>query len=405
MPTPDSSEYIKKKKHTIIQSTITSNKLNYFTTNYERSFSGIVLSKFLQNNQKIPSRIFSRIPSLPPAAPLGVSSDIFSFARTLLSTFSNFDVAPSVGTALTVNNQSIGTYEYTTRKNSTSISSFNASDWFTSTKDTVSSWITVNGDLTIDAGQILTPSVRKLFTVLYVSGNLICNGTITMTGRGSNHSGTGDSGGFIAPVDIRIGSGTFTSVTNPQIPSSGGTGGSGITEDNSRNNGVDGSNGGTGGGGSGGKFGGTRSGTGSAGTCFSGGTGGGGTSAGTSSNGATNGGAGGDFSGTQASGGTGNPGGSIESPYKGGNGTGGTLIVIVGGTLFGNGTISANGVAGSGGTGTAGGGASGGGSVTVLYGSDSSSITPVASGGTINGGLAGGAGGSGTARKLAIGAN
>jgi hypothetical protein len=76
--------------------------------------------------------------------------------------------------------------------------------------------------------------------------------------------------------------------------------------------------------------------------------------------------------------------------------------VIVGGTLSGTGTIVANGVDGVRPSGSIAGGASGGGSVTVLYGTDSSSITPTATGGA---GQFSGNGGNGTARKLAIGAN
>jgi hypothetical protein len=76
--------------------------------------------------------------------------------------------------------------------------------------------------------------------------------------------------------------------------------------------------------------------------------------------------------------------------------------VIVGGTFSGTGTIAGNGVNGVRPSGSIAGGASGGGSVTVLYGTDSSSITPTATGGA---GEFSGNGGNGTARKLAIGAN
>ena len=79
----------------------------------------------------------------------------------------------------------------------------------------------MNGNLTINSGQTFIPSVRKLFTVLYVTGNLVVNGSISMTGRGANHSGTGSSGGATTAVDIRIGTGTFSAVVNPQIPAAG----------------------------------------------------------------------------------------------------------------------------------------------------------------------------------------
>jgi hypothetical protein len=74
----------------------------------------------------------------------------------------------------------------------------------------------------------------------------------------------------------------------------------------------------------------------------------------------------------------------------------------VGGTFSGTGSITAGGVGGIRPGGAVAGGASGGGSVTVLYGTDTSSITPTATGGSGN---FSGNGGNGTARKLAIGAN
>lgn len=339
-----------------------------------------------------------------PTPPTGSTNDILSFSRSLATTFTGYDVTPTDGGALTINSQSVGNYEYTTRKGNTTISSFTAADWFTNTKDTTSSWIVVNGNLTINAGQTLIPSVRKLFTVLYVTGNLVCNGSISMSARGANHSGTGESGGATTAVAIRIGTGTFGAVTNPQIPATGGAGAVGTTVDNAVSSGTAGTAGGTGGGGAGAKFGGVRSGGGAAGTCFSGGSGGGGTGSGTAGTAEANGGKGGDGSGGATAGGTGNPGGASGgvNGLQGGSGTGGTLIIIVGGTLSGSGTIAANGVNGVRPPGAMAGGGSGGGSVTVLFGTDTSSITPTATGGA---GEFSGNGGAGTARKLAIGAN
>ena len=344
----------------------------------------------------------------PPPPPTGSSADILSYARALSTTYATTAVAPTAGTSLTLNSQSVGTFDYTVFNGNTTVSSFSESGWFTSTKDTASAWVVVNGNLTINVGQTIQPAQRKLFTVLYVTGNLVCNGSISMTARGANHSGTGDSGGATTAVDIRIGTGTFGAVTDPQIPATGGAGATGTNVDNQVVNGTAGSAGGTGGGGAGGKFSGTgRSGGGAAGTCFSGGGGGGGM-LGSASNAGTadaNGGKGGNALGSVSAGGSGNPGGTGTGGANGpdGNaGTGGTLIVIVGGTLSGSGTIAANGVAGNRASGQVGGGGSGGGSVTVLYGTDSSSITPTTTGGA---GSACGSGGAGTARKLAIGAN
>jgi hypothetical protein len=80
------------------------------------------------------------------------------------------------------------------------------------------------------------------------------------------------------------------------------------------------------------------------------------------------------------------------------NGTAGTLVIYVSGTLSGSGNIDSSGLKG----GVDGGAGSGGGSITVFYNTDSSSITPRAPGqaGSPWNGFAGGLGGTGTARKL-----
>lgn len=336
-----------------------------------------------------------------PTPPSSSSDDILTFSRTLATTFTGYDVEPVDGGALTINSQSIGNYEYTARKGNTTVSTFTASEWFTSTKDTTSSWIVVNGNLTINSGQTFIPPVRKLFTVIYVTGNLVCNGVISMTGRGANHSGIGDSGGATTARDIRIATGTFSTVSNPQVPATGGSGGLGRSTDG-KNDGTAGTNGASGGGGSGYRFIGGTSGSGSAGTCFTGGAGGGAAyNTGTAGNGGDNGGAGGQGVPTNSNiitGGTGNPGGNTGTAQAGGNGTGGTLIVIVEGSITGTGSIVADGIASNRIGGGAPGGASGGGSLTVMS-KPLSSITVSATGGN---GLSGGNGGNGTARRLAI---
>lgn len=345
-----------------------------------------------------------------PAPPAGSSADLLSFSRSLATTYTGYNAVPTDGGALTINSQSLGNYEVTARNGNTTISSFTASDWFTSTKDTTSSWIIVNGNLTIDAGQTIIPPVRKLFTVVYVTGNLVCNGSISMSARGANHSGTGDSGGATTAVDIRIGTGTFSAVVNPQIPATGGAGGLGRNT-SGQTAGTDGTNGGTGGGAGGAWFtSGTTSGAGRAGTCFSGGSGGGGmySTAGQGpapTSGGLNGGAGGNGGGNQISGGgAGNPGGTgmdfgvTSVAYAGSNGTGGVLIVICEGNISGTGSFSAAGSAGGGVA--ARGGGSGGGSISILYKTNTSDSTTTSVTGGTNG-----PGGAGTARKLAIGSN
>ncbi len=361
--------------------------------------TALTTAQILQNHNAVYSRY-------PPSS----GASILALARTIATTYSGQTIAPTAGGSLTINSQLVGNYEYAVA-GTTTVSAFNAADWFSSTKDTVSSWIIINGDLTINSGQTFTPSVRKLFTVIYVTGNLVCNGTISMNARGANHSGTGDSGGATTAVDIRIGTGTFSAVVNPQIPAAGGAGGAAKLYNSggaNYNNGTAGTNGGTGGGGTGETYLGTATAAaGSAGTCFSGGTGSGGAFNANSSAGEANGGAGGAGStgGANTGGGTGNPGGSGfgSGGVSGSSGTGGTLIIICAGALSGSGTINANGVNSTRPAGSTGGGASGAGSVTVLFATNpGSAVTVAATGGT---GQASGNGGNGTARKLAIGAN
>lgn len=325
------------------------------------------------------------------------------------------NTAPTSGGTLTVNGESLASYDYAIRSGET-LASFNASDWFTNTQDTRSAWCVVRGDLTINSGVTFTPPVRKLFTVLVVTGNLTVNGTISMTARGANHSGTGNSGGATTARAIRIANGTFSGIQNPEIPAAGGAGGGRRTGPGGFNGnaGTNGSGGGCGGGGGGGFNSGAaiQSGAGSAGTSFSGGSGGGGTAGfNTGADAVTNGGAGGliacqsGFSGGGS--GAGNPAGVVvtaanSSATVGNDGTGGVLIVVVLGTLSGSGSVSSNGSTGGVNANPSGsGGCSGGGSVTILAATDSSSISPQANGGAVTGG-SGGFGGAGTARKLAI---
>ncbi len=347
--------------------------------------------------------------SIPPVIVISYNTDVLTFARRLNTLYGGATVTPTSGGTLSLNDKSVGSYDYTSRSGNTTISSFADSDWFTTTEDTVSAWIIINGNLTVNAGQTVIPTKRKLFTVVYVNGNLTVNGSISMTARGANHSGTGSSGGFTAPVDILLATGTYSAVSNPQIPATGGEGGA-VRNTNGSNNGTAGSNGGTGGGGSGQRFLAGTAGAGSAGTCFSGGTAGAGCfgSSGTevAGSGEINGGRGGNanVSGNQVSaGGSGNPGGTgtgLPNGPDGLSGTGGSLIVICEGSLSGSGSLVSNGVDGTGTGGQVFGGATGGGSISVFFLSNPASAVTV----TANGGSAGqaGAGGTGTARKLAL---
>ena len=336
-------------------------------------------------------------------------------AARFLSNSTSATGGPVSGGTVSINSQSVGSFDYVT-VGTTTISSFTNADWFTTTEDTRSAWIIVKGDLTINSGQTVIPTNRKLFTVVYVTGNLVVNGSISMTQRGANHSGTGNSGGATTAVDIRLGTGTFSAVVNPQIPATGGSGG-GTRSTSGINAGTAGTNGGTGGGASGSKssLSGTigTAGSGAAGTCFCGGGSGGSvynTGVGgpyTGGNAVANGGAGGDGGGQGAGnqvaiGGVGNPGGTgkyfgnLDSRTDGASGLAGVLVVICEGALSGSGTIVSTGTPPTSFGVTGGGG--GGGAITVFYGTNPASAV------TLNA-TASGSGGDGTSRKLAIGSN
>ena len=281
------------------------------------------------------------------------------------------DTTPIAGGTLTVNGVSLGSYDYVKKTGNQTVSSFLNSDWFTTTADSVSAFVIVIGDLTINSGQVFTPSNRKLFTTIYVTGNLIVNGQIAMDLRGANH---GSSGSNIAAGDIKIINGTLSGVLNPTIPAVGAAGGTPPTFTNS-NPGSNGLNGQTAGGGTGGNRSAASVGKGADGTSFSGGAASGGANQNSSSDASPNGGAGSagvtTVPGSQAAGGgAGNPHGN--TPGAGGtqpeDGTGGTLIIICLLTYSGSGTITSRGGNGGGGAGAgpSGGGGSGGGSITIL---------------------------------------
>ena len=223
-------------------------------------------------------------PAVTTTSAASSGPSILTFARTLAASYPSGTVAPTAGGALTINEENVGNFEYAVRPGETVSSSWNEANYFSSTEDTVSSWIIFNGNVTIDAtftsGAPMRPSKRKLFTVVYVTGNLTMNGVMSMSARGANHSGTGNSGGYTAPVNIRLATGSFTqqlpfaaTITNPQVPANGGAGAA-TRSTTGATSGVAGVSGGTGGGGGGYWFssGGTVA-AGGAGTCFSGGAG------------------------------------------------------------------------------------------------------------------------------------
>lgn len=184
--------------------------------------------------------------------------------------------------SLYLNGNFAGLYDYAYISGNLTITTeecHNAWDhWFTGNQDTHWALVCVDGAFTQDNRVIIRPPVRKLGFVLNVDGNYTLNGMISMTNRGANHSGTGDSHGYTAPVAIPV-NGSIT------IPATGGAAGARAINTTGGTH-VAGGNGGTATNGSGGGGGGcamgavslTRmeGGAGSAGTCFTGGTGGGG---------------------------------------------------------------------------------------------------------------------------------
>lgn len=338
------------------------------------------------------------------------------------------------GGTMTLNSVSLGSYDYTYINTAESISSFSNGNYFTTTEDSRSALIYVDGDLTIASGQTFIPSNRKLFTAIFVNGNLDVDGTISMSLRGANHGSSPGSSVTKGAVKL-IANGTYSSVPNPII-SEDGAGGGAVTataqsnDDKAGNVGSNGSGGGTGGGGGGGAGvggnnpggynGQAKGGAGATGTSFSGGPGGGGAvdltggsldSTQTGASGSANGGQGGKGSPNpshySAEGGAGNPGGQGtdadgDQPVTNGkDGTGGCLVIFVEGNYTGDGDIEAKGRNNNGE-----GGSSGGGHVSIFVKGTDNGPTPSAAGGVTDNNevidsAIGGNGGAGTARKMA----
>lgn len=359
------------------------------------------------------SPLYICVPPITFAGGNGSAATLYDFARTLATcgvystvanpgTNYNGNKIPTGGT-LTVNGNSCGNYEYNVLSGGTTLNQATVATLFSSTLD-ISTWIVVQGDLTIPASVVLIPNVnpsysapatttspdpyakRRLFMVVYVTGNLSIgdsSSAISMTGCGGNTSATGANiGTFNVPIASNI---YYFSTPNvsPTIQSVGGAGGAAVTSANGNSGdnapvSVDGSALYTGGGGSGNQTAGANySGAGGSGSAFSGGTGGGSATKNTgATDGSSLGGVGGTGSGGASSvGGTGNPGGT-GGAASGSTGTGGVLVVICEGTISsGGGKLRANGINSviSGGQE---GGASGGGIVAVIK-SSSTSFTDV----------------------------
>jgi len=304
---------------------------------------------------------------------------------------------------------------------------------------------------TLNSGHTYRPNQPCRGMIIYCTGNMVINGTIDMTGKGAKADPTntaswnsaGSDGNTVGSNGLQIGllkSGSTDTFTNDgsgfngcgtaartavanQQPISGngkiytiarqGAGGGAGASGSAPLQGSDGSPGassnqtGGGGGGSTSNSSITQAGNGAYGSCWSGGSGGGGTH---TSNGPGvhaeiwgGAGGGGNFGGN--AGGAGNPGGAGNSNHgsNGETGTGGTLIIICGGTISGNGTLRS--VGSNGGAfvshSCGGGGGSGGGAILVLANQSTFTGTLTAAGGTgtqtgnTNGSADGGDGGAG----------
>lgn len=281
----------------------------------------------------------------------------------------------------------------------------------------------VNGDLTINEEAKLTAYASKngyggpKGMLIYCTGTLTNNGTISMTARGTKAEGqdvylwknSDNSYEFVPAVGA-------SGADKAKITTSGFWGGTFSAVGKAGNNSI---NRQTAGGGSGAaiangdEYSSTRrtsiSGAGASGTSYSGGTGGGAAlgeiniSGYTAEAGTINGGKGGKskshFLGNAGSG-AGNPGGTDGNVgSKGSNGTGG-LLIIYANNIINNSIIESNGSNGGTGYKNAGGGSSGGGSINIFY---KDNYTENNSSITVNGGIAmcatgykGGAGGTGS---------
>jgi hypothetical protein len=366
------------------------------------------------------SQITLQSTTLPPEY---VGRDILYYARYLNYSLTGNILPKHVENNLTINGENQYSFDYSKRMGDVNfnITPFNPNTFFTITPDTTSSWVIIDGNLIIDPLTTFTPPVRKLFTVLYVTGDLLNNGTISMSARGANHSNLVANNIYIGDIN------RSNSLSNIFIGSGGGFGGAGYRYTYSDNvtrivgeSGKNGFGGGTGGGSTGifyirnGTF---RTGSGARGTSYSGGAGSGGlyalssdpTTTGATCNASTNGGPGTygvSLTTTRlGGGGAGNPSGSnsdgsgiVES------GTGGTLIVIVEGVISGNGVFTSRGVDGNrvSTDGRGSGGGSGGGSISVLYGTLATTLNFDVFGGSTGGFYKAG---NGSFRSFAIGSN
>lgn len=163
-------------------------------------------------------------PSFNPNGTLSTPS-ILDFARKIATDWfpaDNFTSRSMPAGNLVVNGNAVGKMDITVIPGQTispteTITNDGINDaLFSQTKDIASAWVVVKGNLTLNNTARIRPSQRKLFTVIYVTGNLTIGDSssyISMSSRGANHSGTGDSAGATTAVDIQVGPNTMISAT------------------------------------------------------------------------------------------------------------------------------------------------------------------------------------------------
>ena len=109
--------------------------------------------------------------------------------------------------SLYLNGNFAGMYDYAYINGNTTIGTEEyprPNHWFTDNMDTHWALVCVDGTLTTGQRNIIKPPVRKLGFVLHTDGDFTHDGLISMTSRGANHSGTGNSMGYTAAVDIPV---------------------------------------------------------------------------------------------------------------------------------------------------------------------------------------------------------
>lgn len=167
------------------------------------------------------------------------ANNLYEFAKQVTTNWfppDNYSDS-NVSGSLSINGQNVGNLDFKVLPSQT-ITEGNLPNVFTITEDSAAAGLFIKGNLSINPGVTLTPTKRKLFTVIYVSGDLTLlspESKISMTQRGANHSGEGESRLFTQEVNIQVG-------PNTVIAANGGAGATGPnTTSGTANQGTSGS--------------------------------------------------------------------------------------------------------------------------------------------------------------------